>query len=568
MERLIQCALGQIKADVVLKNAYVVDVFNGEIACGDVAIINGRIAGIGEYDGVENIDCSGMYVAPSYIDGHMHIESTMLSPSELAKAIIPCGTTDLIADPHEIANVCGMNGVNFFIEEGKNTPLNIHMMMPSCVPATPYENSGAILNGNDVEVAMARNDIFGLGEFMNYPGILSLDKDCLKKIQAAKNAGKMIDGHAPNLSGKQLNAYACTGIKTDHECMTHEEMKEKVALGMYVHLREGSATRNVKQNCGFINEKNMRRVILCTDDRHSSDIKVRGHLDCNMRLLVEEGVNPIWAITMGTLNTAECYGLKDKGAVAPGYIADLVVLNNLVEFKAQYVFKDGKMVAKNGVALFDTQSNIPENVLSTVHIKPLKESDFDLYSKTENVKVIRLLHNNVVTEKVIRSVKINNGVVDIKGTDMLKLAVVERHKATGNIGLGLIEGYGLKNGAIALTVSHDSHNIIVLGDNNQDMLACVRELEKLGGGMTIASGGKVLKSLPLKIAGLMTDENMQAFNDKLQEIIDIAYNMGVSTDIQPFMSLSFLALVVIPELKITDRGLFDVTQFNFTGIEE
>lgn len=566
-KKLIAVARGDEKADLVIKNVNIVNVFDCSIGVGDIAVCGGVIAGIGKYSGVKEIDMSGKYAIPGLIDGHMHIESTQLTPEELAKAILPHGTTTVIADPHEITNVCGIEGVKYIAKASENIPLDVKIMLPSCVPATPFENSGAVINGEDTEKFIKEPYVYGYGEYMNFPGVTGGADDDLKKLNAAKSNGKIIDGHAPNLGGNMLNAYLAGGIKTDHECIGEKEITEKIRRGVYVHLREGSATKNAAENCKYVNAANMRRFLVCTDDRHACDLKKQGHIDNALRIIVNNGVNPVWAVVMATLNNAECYGLKDRGALAPSYAADIVVVDDLKSFEAKLVIKDGKVVAENGKALFGTEKYVPENVLGTVNIKPLEKSDFDIKVKSDKVNVIRLLHNNVVTEKVVRTVPVNDGKVEVKGTDLLKLAVVERHKATGNVGLGLIEGYGLKNGAIALTVSHDSHNIIVLGDDSGDMLAAVNELKRIGGGMVIVENGKVADSLPLEIAGLISKLEIGEFEKRLAVMIDKAYAMGVAIDIQPFMSLSFLALVVIPEIKITDRGLFDVNKFGFIPLE-
>lgn len=568
MKEWIKVALGEMPADVVLKNGSYVDVFTGSLRTGDIALFDGLIVGVGGcYRGKEEVNLDGKIVIPGLIDGHMHIESTQLTPEELAKAIVPHGTTTIVADPHEIANVCGMDGVEYMIKASESVPLDVKIMLPSCVPATPFENSGAILNDAVIKREIARNDLFGLGEFMNYPGVIACSDNDVNKLAAARASDKIVDGHAPGLTGKALNAYLVSGIATDHECVTAQEIDEKIAKGMYVHIREGSATRNARANAPAVTASNMRRCILCTDDRHVCSLRKQGHVDNVIRVLVDAGVPPIWAITMGTLNVAECYGLRRRGGIAPGWKADLAIVNNLTEFSVSAVYIDGKLVAKDGAPLFSPRPYRSEKVLSTVHIKDISPSRFDLRLKGDKAKVIRLLPDNVVTESVVRTVPVVEGIAEVKGTDLLKLAVVERHHATGNVGLGLIEGYGLKNGAIALTVSHDSHNVIVLGDDSADMNTAVRELERMGGGMTLVSRGKIVGSIPLEIAGLMTYADIGTMEKNLSALTDAAYAMGVTRSVEPFMSLSFLALVVIPELKITDKGLFDVQSFSFTEID-
>lgn len=568
MKKLIDAAMGKIKPDKVLKGGNIVNVFSGKIEKADVAITDGKIVGIGEYDGIQNIDVSGKFIIPGLIDTHLHIESTMLTPAEFCKAIIPYGTTTIIADPHEIANVLGIDGIKYMIRQADGLPINAHFMLPSCVPATFFENAGTVIDAKLTKKHIGDNDIFGLGEFMNFVGVVSGADECLGKIEAAHQAGKIIDGHAPELKGKELNAYVAAGIKTEHECTTVQDMLDKIDRGMYIQLRQGSATRNVSTLVKGITEKNMRRCVFCTDDRHIDSLLYEGHLNYNLKIAVESGLDPISAVTIATLNAAECYGLKGYGAIAPGYTADIVVMNDLKDFAADKVFFKGELVAEKGKPLFEAKAKFDSSVLNTVKIKDVKPQDFEIYSKSDNVNTIRLIPANVVTEKDIRKIKRNSDKsVNLEGTDILKLAVVERHNNTGNIGKALIQNYGLKNGAIAQTVAHDSHNIIVLGDNNEDMAAAVNGLRDLGGGLIIVSKGKVLGSLKLEVAGLMTAEPIDKVNREFQNMIKIAHSLGVNPDVEPFMTLSFLALPVIPFLKVTDKGLFDVSKFDFISLE-
>lgn len=567
LEKYIEVARGDKKADLVLKNANYVDVFTGKVSRADIAVVGEKIVGIGEYEGVKEIDCSRFTVLPGYIDGHVHIESSQLSPEEFASLIVPRGTTTIIADPHEITNVCGMNGCEYIAQASKSVPLDIKIQLPSCVPATPFETSGAILAGKDIEKNITNDYIFGLGEFMNYPGVISADKDVLKKLEAAHKAGKVIDGHAPAVSGKALNAYLCGGISTDHECVTGEEIEEKISKGMYVHIRHGSSTQNLG-NAKFITAANMRRFILCTDDRHAADLKEKGHLDDALRKLVADGLDPVWAVTCATLNCAECYGLKWRGAIAPFYAADLVVVDNLVKFNAKYVFKNGKLVAEDGKPLFDTSKRyLPENVLNTVKVKELKPDDFKLTLKGKRAKAMTILPGGVVTGCEIVEVESKDGDVLVKGTDLNKLAVVERHKMTGNIGKALFKGYGLKGGAMGITIAHDSHNIILMGDSNEAMAKAANKLREIGGGMVLVNEetGEV-SSLTLDIGGLMSSRDAESLQRDSRELIEKAHAMGVKREYEAFMSLAFLSLAVIPELKLLDTGLFDVTKFAFTDI--
>lgn len=568
LEKYISAAAGRTKADIVLKNAKYVNVFNGKIESGDIAICGDRVVGTGSYEGVKEIDVSGMYVLPGYIDGHVHIESSQLSPEEFASLIVPRGTTTIIADPHEITNVCGMAGVEYIAKASENIPLDVKIQLPSCVPATPFETSGAALSGDDIAAHIGDSCVFGLGEFMNFPGVVNADADVVKKLEAAHSIGKIIDGHAPALSGAALNAYLCGGITTDHECVNCAEIDEKLSKGVYVHLRHGSSTRNLVSNSKAVNAANMRRFIMCTDDRHAADLKEKGHIDDALRKVVAGGLDPVWAVTIATLNVAECYSLKWRGAIAPYYFADLVVVDNLKDFNAKYVFKDGALVAEDGKPLFDTSVRyLSPDVLNTVHVDPLKADDFILALKGKKARVMTILPDNVVTGCEICEVESRNGDVVLEGTDILKMAVVERHKHTGNIGKGLLKGYGLKGGALGITISHDSHNIILLGDDNESMAKAANRLAEIGGGMVAvnAKTGEV-HSLTLDIAGLMSSRDAESLQRDSKQLIEIAYSMGVDRRHEAFMSLAFLSLAVIPELKLLDTGLFDVTKFAFTDI--
>ncbi len=565
--QLVKIARGDKKADLVLKNCAIVNVFSHRIEHGDIAIAGGIIAGIGKYSGRKEIDIGGGFVCPGFIDGHVHIESSMLTPPQFAKSIIPKGTTTVIADPHEIANVCGVRGIEFMLDSSENLPLDVFIMLPSCVPSTEYENSGAVLSAEDLAPLMSRERVLGLGEMMNYPGVIGGNKKTHDKLGIADD--RRIDGHAPGVSGKQLNAYIASGIKTDHECTNVEEMTEKISRGMYAIIREGSATRNLEALIKGVNKENLRRVLFCTDDKHPKNIKNEGHINYNVKSAIEHSIDPIDAIIMATLNTAECYGLKDRGAIAPGYIADLLVLDNLRNISVLQVYKNGKLVAENDEAKFGARMVADNRVLNTVVLNDNMDIDFSMRLKSDVVKVIQLIKDNVTTRKVIRKVDTDDGYYhNNPKLDILKLAVIERHKKTGNIGLGLVEGYGLKNGAIALTIAHDSHNIIVIGDNDRDMKKAVEELQKCEGGITICSGGKVLETLVLEVGGLMTNSPIDDVEEKIDEMTGIAEKLGVNKSIDPFMTLSFLALPVIPALKLTDRGLFDVNSFGFVGIEE
>ena len=565
LKSMIGIAKGDKKAPLVLKNCNIVNVLSHEIVRGDVAIFNGKIAGIGNYDGIENIDLKGKYLCPGFIDGHVHIESSMVTPSQFASAIVPRGTTTIIADPHEIANVKGLDGIRYTIEDSRNIPLDVFIVLPSCVPATPFENSGAVLKAEDLKELITHERVLGLGELMNFPGVINCDEDVLDKIVMAGD--KKIDGHGPSISGKELNAYVAAGVSTEHECSSVEEMMNRLRLGMYILVREGSAAKNLLKLIKGVNKENIRRCLFCTDDKHPEDILKDGHIDYNIRLAIKEGMNPIDAVEMGTLNAAECYGLKGKGAIAPGYDADLVVVDNLENFNVLEVFKGGKMVGKNHLPMFEIAPSNTEKVENSVFIKEIKSDDLEINLKSNRVNVIKLNSHSLYTQKVEREVLVEDGKFKFSNDDILKVAVIERHKGTGNIGLGLVECFGLKNGAIASTIAHDSHNIIVIGDNDEDMVLAVNEIVRIGGGITTVSKGKVLKSLPLEIGGLMSKKPLEEVDKILKEMLQIAYDkLNVNKEIEPFMTLSFIALPVIPEIKMTDLGLFDVMNFKFIDL--
>lgn len=568
LEKYINAAAKRVRADIVLKNATFVNTLTGKIEEGDIAITADRIVGIGNYEGAKEYDVKGLYVLPGYIDSHVHIESSMLSPEEFASLVVPRGTTAIIADPHEITNVCGMAGVEYIYKASQSVPLDVHIQLPSCVPATPFEHSGAILSGKDIEANICRNEVFGLGEFMNFPGVIGADEDVVRKLEAAHNAGKIIDGHAPCVLGDSLNAYLCGGIVTDHECDSPEEMAQKADRGVYVQLRHSSSIHDIAKNCAAVNAGNMSRFIMCTDDRHAADLKNKGHIDDALRTVVEAGLNPVWAVTIATRNAAQCYNLKWRGAIAPFYFADLVVVDNLKDFNARYVFKDGVLVAEGGKPLFDTSKRyLPAAVLNTVHVNPLKPEDFVLKLKGDKARVMTLNYGTILTGCEVLPVDSKNGDV-VCENDILKLAVVERHNYTGNIGKGLLKGYGFRGGALGITIAHDSHNIILLGDDNASMAAAANKLKEIGGGMVIAESatGKVY-SLSLDIGGLMSSRSADELIAESSALYERAYSMGVNKKLAAFMTLAFLSLAVIPHVKLLDTGLFDVDKFTFTDID-
>ncbi len=565
LKNLIRKSNGREDSELVLKNCNIIDVFTSEIIKGDVAIEKGKIVGIGEYNGKIEIDLKNRYLAPGFIDSHVHIESSMSTLSQFSRIIVPRGVTTIIADPHEIGNVKGIEGIRYIIEDSKNSPLDVYIMLPSCVPATSFENSGAILEAEDLKELIEEEKVIGLGEMMNYPGVINGDDKVIEKLILGRK--KIIDGHGPMIDGKDLNAYAVSGIKTEHECSTVEEVKSRLRLGMYILLREGSAARNLTALIKAVNKDNLRRFLFCTDDKHPEDLIREGSIDFNIKLAIKEGIDPIDAIKIATLNAAECYGLRNKGAIAPGYDGDLVVIDDLETFNIEKVFKNGKLVGEHYKPLFQSDIYTPDYMKNTVNIGKIELKDIQIPMRSSKAHVISLRQNSIVTEKVIREVKVKDGYFSYSNEDILKVVVVERHKKTGNIGVGLIENFKLEEGAIGSTIAHDSHNIIVIGDNDRDILLAIEELQRIGGGITIVSNEKVVKSLSLEIGGIMTSKPVEETNNILKEMIGISYEkLKINKGIDPFMTLSFMALPVIPKLKITDMGLFDVESFQFTQV--
>lgn len=552
---MVDVALGRIPAQLVLKNAQLVNVFTGEIYPTDIAIHMGYVAGLGSYHGAEEIDCTGKFVTPGLIDAHVHIESSMVTPNQFAKAILPRGTTTVIADPHEIANVAGIPGIEYLMESAENLPLNVLMMLPSCVPATPFENSGADLKAEDLAELMNHPKVMGLGEVMDTNSVLNCRHGVFDKIVLAKEAKKQIDGHSPGLAGKDLTAYIMAGIRSDHETVNVAEATERLRLGAAIMLREGSGARNVKDLLPVVTPETQQHCFFCTDDKHPSEILSEGHIDYNVRLAVSEGLDPVTAIRMATINPARHFGIPNVGAVSPGYKADLLIVNNLEDFQVEQVFKKGRLVAKNGQALFETEPINDSGMRRSVNIAPLNDKTFQLPKKVEQLPVIGIKSFSLLTERLDYDPS--------KRDQYHKISVIERHHATGSHYTALIAGFGDFKGAIASTVAHDSHNIVVIGANDEDMRLAVETLRDMGGGLTLIKQNEVIGSLALPIAGLMSDRPVQEVNDQLEKLKQKAYELGVSQDIDPFMTLQFMALPVIPELKITDIGLFDVTNFEF-----
>ncbi len=569
LRRRIEVATGRKAAQLVLKNAKIVNVFSHEVVEGSLAVDNGIVIGIGAYSGDEEIDMGRRYLIPGLIDAHVHIESSLSTPGQFAKAVVPHGTTGLIADPHEIANVRGAEGVRFMIEASRALPLKVRFMIPSCVPSTEFEHAGAELGPELIDELMDEDQVLGLGEMMDYPSVLGGKEEIIDKLMTAHRRGMMIDGHGPMVLGRDLNAYAAAGIRSDHESSTRDEMRERLRAGIYCLIRQGSAAQNLPDLISGVREQNARRCMFCTDDRHPEDVLSEGHIDNHLRMAVERGIDPITAIQMATINTAEAYGLDTVGALAPGYDADIAVVEDLNDFEVHSVYVDGAKVAEGGMSLFSVPDVDISKVSDTVRVKDFDKERFALHLPSGLARVMRLHPSSLLTEGVVRKVSIDKdgNFQRHAKLDILKIAVVERHKSTGNIGLGLVENYKLERGAIASTIAHDSHNIIVIGENDEDMYLAVRELVQAGGGITMAEGGKIIDTLPLPVAGLMSDRTIEEISQKLHSMYEVAFErLGVNRELDPFMTLSFLALPVIPELKVTDMGLFDGRSFSFTEV--
>jgi adenine deaminase len=561
----IAIARGEKKAEIVLKNGQLINVFTGEIYSADVAIHKAHIAGVGDYSGEKEIDLNGKYIAPGFIDSHLHIESTLLSPGEFARAVVPFGTTAIISDPHEIANVLGVAGIKYLLETSEDLPLDMFFTVPACVPATELETSGARVRAEDVVSLLKKDRVLRLGEMMNFPGVLAGKKDLLEKIEVGCQFG--IEGHAPGLTGKDLNAYVSAGITSDHETVTLEEAQEKLKAGMQILVREGSSAKNMEAILPMINPYNSRFFCWCTDDIYPSDL-AEGHINRLIRKAVALKLDPAIAVQMATINPARYYNLRGYGAVAPGYFADINVILNLEDLEIDMVFKRGKRVASRGKALFEVKFKKRKEIRETINIKPLEPEALAIPAESDYAKAIELVPDQILTKSIVATVKKQNKmVVADTDSDVLKLAVVERHRATGNIGLGLVKGFGLKKGALATSVAHDSHNIICVGVEDEDMISAIRRVAGLGGGMVVVRGGLVLAELPLPIAGLMSDEPLSKVLVMQKKLDKVAEDLDSKIE-HPFGILSFLALAVIPELRLTDMGLVDVAKFKIVNLFE
>lgn len=550
-QRIIAVAAGREKADLVLKNAKYLNVFSNEFLCGDIAVANGLIAGVGKYDGKTEIDVSGKLVLPSFIDAHIHLESSMVTPAEFAKAVVAHGTTTVITDPHEITNVMGIDGVEYMIQASQNLPIDVHFMMPSCVPATEIDESGAELDCKDIDLYLDNKKVLGLAEMMNYVGVINGDKNVLSKIVTSQAHHKKIDGHAPELSGNDLNAYIAAGVYSDHECSTFENALEKLRKGQFIMIREGTAAHNLKALMPLLTQQYYSRCMFATDDKHPSDLLYGGHIDYIVKQALKNGADPIVALKTATHHAARYFLLNNKGAIASGYLADIVVVDNLEDFNVETVFKRGKLVFDGEVKDFSAPTvdeKLAEKCFDTFHLNSVTPSSFKVDGK---LGLIGLVGGELLTRNLGTADKI-----DVEN-DILKIACIERHKGTNHIGVGYVKGYSLKSGAVATSVAHDSHNIITVGCNDDDIAVAVNAIKDSKGGIAVVENGKIKALLELPIAGLMSDEPLTTVNEKLENAKSSAYELGADKSIDPFMTLSFLSLPVIPSLRITTKGVFD-----------
>lgn len=550
-QRLIAVAAGREKADLVLKNAKYLNVFSNEFLSGDIAVSNGLIAGVGKYDGKTEIDVSGKLVLPGFIDAHIHLESSMVTPAEFAKAVVAHGTTTVITDPHEITNVMGIDGVEYMIQASQNLPIDVHFMMPSCVPATEIDESGAELDRKDIDLYLDNKKVLGLAEMMNYVGVINGDKNVLSKIVTSQAHHKKIDGHAPELSGNDLNAYIAAGVYSDHECSTFENALEKLRKGQFIMIREGTAAHNLKALMPLLTQQYYSRCMFATDDKHPSDLLYGGHIDYIVKQALKNGADPIVALKTATHHAARYFLLNNKGAIASGYLADIVVVDNLEDFNVETVFKCGKLVFDGEVKDFSAPTvdeKLAEKCFDTFHLNSVTPSSFKVDGK---LGLIGLVGGELLTRNLGTADKI-----DVEN-DILKIACIERHKGTNHIGVGYVKGYSLKSGAVATSVAHDSHNIITVGCNDDDIAVAVNAIKDSKGGIAVVENGKIKALLELPIAGLMSDEPLTTVNEKLENAKLSAYELGADKSIDPFMTLSFLSLPIIPSLRITTKGVFD-----------
>lgn len=570
----IKAANKEIPCDLVVKNISVVDVFQCSSFICDVAIKNGFIVGLGDYSGDIEIDGTGKFICPGLIDSHAHIESSMLTPNEYYKTALLHGVTSLIADPHEIANILGQAGIKFMIDSAQNIPFDFYFMLPSCVPSTPFENSGAVLNSSDLKDFYSNSKVLGLAEVMDYPSVSNCNDDMINKLYDAISNNSIIDGHGAGLNTHSVNVYSTANIKTDHECATYEQLVDRVRRGIYVLMREGTVAQNLNDLIKGASIFNSRRLCLCTDDKHIDDLAENGSIDTSIKMCIEGGLAPEIAIQMATLNAAECYNLKNKGAIAPSYIADFIILDNLEEFKINSVYKNGKLVVSNNILITDIEdSNLCPNLSNSINLPTLTKDILKIDVKNKStLNVIELIPNKLESNHLrldISKLNFNDEFVSSTTNDnLLKIAVIERHKNTGNVGLGVLKGLNIKSGAIATTIAHDSHNLIVCGTNDSDMLFAIQELKNINGGIIIVKDGKVLASVSLEIGGIITARKSNDVISDLNKLHDALKIIAPDINFNPFLTLSFLSLPVIPDIKITDKGLFDVKNFNFIDVCE
>ncbi|MFC2001435.1 adenine deaminase [Chloroflexota bacterium] len=560
LARLIAVAKGQRPADLILANARVVNTFTGEVESGNVAIYEDKVAGVGDYQQAKEVlDLNGKYLAPGLINGHTHLESSMLDIGQYAQAVVPHGTLALVTDLHEIANVCGLGGMRYVMSYSRRLPLDLFLMAPSCVPATHLETSGASLGLQHISQILKWPGCIGLGEVMNFPGVLAGDAGVLGKIDLA--TGRIVDGHAPGVAGKDLTAYIAAGILSDHESVSLAEARDKLRQGMFIMIREGSSEKNLDALLPLVTDKTYKRCLFVVDDRSCADLLRDGDIDAVVRKAIRRGLDPVRAIQMATINTAGYFRLDRLGAVAPGYFANLVVLDDLANLEVNMVFYRGRLVAREGEPLFPIYQSGGRGLIDTVKVKPFSIEALRIMVLGASQPVIEVVPGQIITRKRLEKVSVIDGiVVPDTGRDILKLVVVERHRGTGNIGLGLVSGFGLKRGALASSIAHDSHNIVVVGTSDEDIFTAIKEVERLQGGLVVAAGGKVSASLSLPIAGLLSDEPLAIVATKLEKLEQLAKDLG-TTLASPFATLSFLALPVIPEIRLTDLGLVDVNEF-------
>ncbi|KAH0791971.1 adenine deaminase [Histomonas meleagridis] len=555
MLHMIDVSMGRCPADLVLKNCEYLNVFTDEYCKGDIAISGGKIAGIGNYSGIEEYDTTGYRILPGFIDGHIHLESSLVAPSEFSMAVLPHGTTTVIIDPHEIANVMGVDGIQYMIESTTNLPIDVFIMIPSCVPATSEDESGAILDHTIIESLLTKPRVLGLAELMNYPGVVNGSVNDLLKIIIAQKHNCPIDGHAPGLNGNSLNAYVASGIRSDHECSTIEEAKEKLRLGQIIMIREGTAAHNLSSLVSLLQLPYSNHCAFCTDDKHPNDLINKGHIDYILKKSISLGADPIQAIKASSYNISKHFNLNDRGAIAPGYIADLILIND--KYDVHRVYKNGTLMSENGklinsITIPKVNEKLIDKTLNTMNLNELKKEDF----QDENQKhgIIGIINNELITNDCGFASEI-----DVT-KDILKIAVIERHHNTGHVGIGYINGYGLKVGAVATSVAHDSHNIIVVGADEKSMALAANKVRAMAGGIAVVKNDEVIAEVPLPIAGLMSNESLTEVNEKLESALEAAKKLGVNEGVAPFMTLSFMSLPVIPTLRITTSGVFDVTK--------